>query len=81
MFIELKTGAMLNLVWLLDCFQGKVEKNIVIFYMVNGTKLIETYDTNEQAKARETEVHNLMKKALSGNGGGTTIEELSWNEY
>ena len=45
MFILLKSGAMLNLFWLQDCFQGKHDKNIVIFYTINGVKLIEEYET------------------------------------
>ena len=66
MFILLKSGAMLNLYWLLDCFQGKVEKNIVIFYMVNGSKIIEEYSTEAEAKARVEEVHKSMDEALPG---------------
>lgn len=66
MFILLKSGAMLNLYWLLDCFQGKIEKNIVIFYMVNGTKITEEYETEVEAKARVDEVHKAMNEALPG---------------
>ena len=64
MFILLKTGAMLNLHWLLDCFQGKREKNIVIFYLVNGTKIIEEYDTANEASARLDEIRGVMEEAL-----------------
>lgn len=60
MFIELKTGSMLNLFWLQDCFVGKHEKNIVIFYMVNGTKIIEKYDSDTEAQTRVEQVHNIM---------------------
>ena len=49
MFILLQSGAMLNLFWLQDCFVGKHDKNIVIFYMINGTKLIEEYSTEAEA--------------------------------
>ena len=60
MFILLKSGAMLNLFWLQDCFQGKHDKNIVIFYMVNGSKVIEEDDSETEAKARVTEIHNKL---------------------
>lgn len=60
MFIELKSGAMLNMFWLQDCFQGKHDKNVVIFYMVNGSKVVEEYTTEEEAKNRVEEVHNKM---------------------
>ena len=60
MFIELKSGAMLNLFWLQDCFQGKHDKNVVIFYMVNGSKVVEEYTTEEEARNRVEEVHNKM---------------------
>ena len=33
MFITLKSGAMLNLYWLQDCFQGKHDKNIDTNYL------------------------------------------------
>ena len=80
MFILLKSGAMLNLFWLQDCFQGKHEKNIVIFYMVNGSKIIEEYETEEAAANRVTEVHTKMASAGTGGGGGSSTEE-DWNEY
>ena len=60
MFIELKSGAMLNMFWLQDCFQGKHDKNVVIFYMVNGSKVVEEYTTEEEARNRVEEVHNKM---------------------
>ena len=72
MFIELKTGAMLNLFWLQDCFQGKHDKNIVIFYMVNGSKLVEEYATDSEAEQRVEDVHEIMKEAGGGGGGGSS---------
>ena len=59
---------MLNLYWLQDCFQGKHNKSIVIFYLVNGVKLIEEYDTEQEASNRVMDVDKLMDKA--GMGGG-----------
>ncbi len=76
MFILLKTGAMLNLFWLQDCFQGKHEKNIVIFYMVNGSKVIEEYATENEAKARVDEVHFAMDEASLGDTRPLIVEEL-----
>lgn len=77
MFIMLKTGAMLNLFWLQDCFQGKVEKNIVIFYMVNGSKVIEEYADESLATARVNEVHNLMENAsMGGSSKPIVVSEL-----
>lgn len=83
MFILLKTGAMLNLFWLQDCFQGKVDKNIAIFYMINGSKIIETYNTEQEAQMRVDEVHNLMTQISFNNSGSTSItkEEIEWVEY
>lgn len=73
MFIELQTGAMLNLVWLSDCFQGKHNKNMVIFYMVNGTKILEEYTSEGDAKARVDEIHEAMSKAGSRGSLNTQI--------
>lgn len=76
MFILLKNGAMLNLFWLQDCFVGKHDKNIVIFYMVNGSKVIEEYDTEQEAKDRVDEVHFSMDEAGVGDNKPLIVEEL-----
>ena len=76
MFIVLKSGAMLNLFWLQDCFVGKHDKNIVIFYMVNGVKLIEEYDNETQAQARVEEVHFYMDEASAGDTKPLIVDEL-----
>lgn len=76
MFVMLKTGAMLNLYWLQDCFQGKVDKNIVIFYMVNGSKVIEEYEDESQASVRVNEVHKLMESATLGTSKPIVVSEL-----
>ena len=68
MFILLKSGAMFNLFWLQDCFQGKHDKNIVIFYTVNGTKLTEEYETEAEALNRVNEVHTAMENMSLGGG-------------
>lgn len=76
MFIILKSGAMLNLFWLQDCFVGKHDKNIVIFYMINGVKLIEEYDTEAQAQERVEEVHFMMDEASAGDTKPIIVDEL-----
>ena len=76
MFILLKTGAMLNLYWLQDCFQGKHNKNIVIFYMVNGSKVIEEYDTATEAEQRVKEVHFAMGEASLGDTKPLIVDTL-----
>lgn len=76
MFIELLTGAMLNLLWLSDCFQGKHDKTIVIFYMVNGSKIIEHYDTEALAKKRVDDVHFAMDEAGVGDNKPLIVDEL-----
>lgn len=81
MFIKLKDGRKLNLYWLSDCFQGKHDKKIVIFYMVNNTKLIEGYDSDTDAAKRVVEVEDIMKKLGQGGSGGTVEGccELEWD--
>lgn len=78
MFIKLKSGAMLNLYWLQDCFQGKHNKSIVIFYLVNGVKLIEEYDTEQEASNRVMDVDKLMDKA--GMGGGL-VQKDTYSDF
>lgn len=60
MFILLQSDMMLNMCWLQDCHISKINKNIVVFYMVNGSEIIEQYETEIEAKDRETEIHNKM---------------------
>lgn len=76
MFIQLKSGAMLNLFWLQDCFVGKHDKNIVIFYMINGTKLIEEYSTASEAQSRVEDVHFAMDEASAGDTKPLIVNEL-----
>ena len=76
MFILLKSGAILNLYWLQDCFVGKHDKNIVIFYMVNGSKVIEEYDTEQEASKRVEDVHFMMDEASLGDTKPLIVEEL-----
>ena len=76
MFILLQSGAMLNLFWLQDCFVGKHDKNIVIFYMINGTKLIEEYSTEAEAQKRVEDVHFAMDEASAGDSKPLIVDEL-----
>lgn len=76
MFILLKSGAMLNIFWLQDCFQGKHDKNIVIFYTINGNKLIEEYDTEEEASNRVKEIKFAMEEAGLGDNKPLIVDQL-----
>ena len=76
MFMILKSGAMLNLFWLQDCFVGKHNKNIVIFYLVNGGKLTEEYDTPQEASKRVDDVHFAMDEAGVGDNKPLIVDEL-----
>jgi len=76
MFILLQSGAMLNLFWLQDCFVGKHNKNVVIFYMINGSKVIEEYDTEEEAQQRVEDMHFAMDEASAGDTKPLIVDEL-----
>lgn len=73
MFIKLKSGTMLNLFYLQDAFRGKHDKSIVIFYLINGVKLIEEYNSEDDALARVDEVHTIMTSTGIGGGGTSSI--------
>lgn len=60
MFIILQSGILLNLCWLQDCQQSKINKNIVVLYMVNGSEILEQYDNETEASDRVTDIHNKM---------------------
>ena len=87
MFILLKSGAMLNMYWLQDCFQGKHDKNIVIFYMVNGSKITEEYDTESAAANRVSEIHSKMNSVSTNNSSNNSSSSsvvtanIEWKEY
>lgn len=76
MFILLKSGAMFNLFWLQDCFQGKHNKNVVIFYCINGSKVIEEYDTEVEAKQRVEDIKFNMSESSAGDTRPLIVEEL-----
>ena len=76
MFILLKSGAMLNLFWLQDCFVGKHDNNIVIFYMINGSKVIEEYDSAEEAQKRVEDVQFMLDEASAGDTKPLIVDEL-----
>lgn len=77
MFIKLKDGRKLNLIYLSDCFIGKHNTNIVIFYLVNGTKLIEGYATSEEAQKRVDDVHIILENA----GFGGLIQKDTFDDF
>ena len=77
MFIKLKDGRKLNLFYLSDCFIGKHDKTVVIFYLVNGVKIIEGYATPEEAEARVKEVDLAMEAAR----GGGLIQKDTFSDF
>lgn len=77
MFIKLKDGRKLNLFYLSDCFIGKHDKTVVIFYLVNSVKIIEGYATPEEAEARVKEVDLAMEAAR----GGGLIQKDTFSDF
>lgn len=77
MFIKLKDGRKLNLFYLSDCFIGKHDKTVVIFYLVNGVKIVEGYATPEEAEARVKEVDLAMEAAR----GGGLIQKDTFSDF
>lgn len=70
MFILLKTGAMLNTIWLQDYYQGKHNKNILVYLLVNGVKIEEEY-TSEQ------EVQDKIQEITEQTSSGSTTPKFS----
>lgn len=70
MFILLKSGAMLNTIWLQDYYQGKHNKNILVYLLVNGVKIEEEY-TSEQ------EVQDRIQEITEQTSSGSTTPKFS----
>lgn len=70
MFILLKSGAMLNTIWLQDYYQGKHDKNILVYLLVNGVKIEEEY-TSEQ------EVQDKIQEITEQTSSGSTTPKFS----
>lgn len=70
MFILLKSGAMLNTIWLQDYYQGKHNKNILVYLLVNGVKIEEEY-TSEQ------EVQDKIQEVTEQTSSGSTTPKFS----
>ena len=66
MFILLKSGTMLNTVWLQDYYQGKHDKTKLIYLMVNGTKIVEEYNSEQEVQDKVQEITENI------NSGSTT---------
>ena len=66
MFIVLKSGTMLNMVWVKDYYQGKHDKTKLIYLMVNGTKITEEYDSEQEVQDKVQEITENI------NSGSTT---------
>lgn len=77
MFLKLKDGRKLNLLYLSDCFLGKHDKTIVIFYLTNGTKLIEGYATPKEAEERVDEVKLILEQL----GFGGLIQRDTFDDF
>lgn len=77
MFLKLKDGRKLNLFYLSDCFVGKHDKTIVIFYLVNSTKLLEGYATPKEAEDRVKEVNEAMEAAR----GGGLVQKDTFSDF
>lgn len=77
MFIKLKDGRKLNLIYLSDCFIGKHDQTQVIFYLVNSVKIVEGYNSREEAEARVKAVMDSMESAR----GGGLIQKDSINDF
>lgn len=70
MFILLKSGAMLNTIWLQDYYQGIHNKNILVYLLVNGVKIEEEY-TSEQ------EVQDKIQEITEQTSSGSTTPKFS----
>ena len=70
MFILLKSGTMLNTIWLQDYYQGKHNKNILVYLLVNGVKIEEEY-TSEQ------EVQDKIQEITEQTSSGSTTPKFS----
>ena len=70
MFILLKSGAMLNTIWLQDYYQKKHNKNILVYLLVNGVKIEEEY-TSEQ------EVQDKIQEITEQTSSGSTTPKFS----
>lgn len=66
MFILLKSGTMLNTVWLQDYYQGKHNKNILVYLLVNGVKIEEEYTSEQEVQDKIQEITENI------NSGSTT---------
>lgn len=56
MFIVLKSGTMLNTIWIQDYYQGKHDKTKLIYLMVNGVKIVEEYDSEQEVQSKIQEI-------------------------
>lgn len=70
MFILLKSGAMLNTIWLQDYYQGIHNKNILVYLLVNGVKIEEEY-TSEQ------EIQDKIQEITEQTSSGSTTPKFS----
>lgn len=77
MFIKLKDGRKLNLLYLSDCFVGKHDPTKVIYYLVNGTKLIDECSSPEEADAIVKQVADDTEAVK----GGGIIQKDTFSDF
>lgn len=77
MFIVLKSGAMLNTIWVQDYYQGKHDKTKLIYLMVNGTKIIEEYDSEQEVQDKIQEItENINSDSTTPKFNIKVVDEL-----
>lgn len=77
MFILLKSGTMLNTVWLQDYYQGKHDKTKLIYLMVNGTKIVEEYDSEQEVQDKVQEItENINSGSTAPKFNIKVVDEL-----
>lgn len=76
MFILLKDETMLNLFWLQDCYQDKHDRKIVVYLMINGTRIKEEYDTEVEAGDEVDKVKFAMDEASAGDTKPLIVDTL-----
>lgn len=75
MHVQLNNGKLLNLTYFEDAKQGFHDKKIVVIYLTNGTKFIERFATEEEAK----EEAELIREAAKAGGG--LLQKDTFNDF
>lgn len=75
MHAELSNGKLLNTVFTEDVQQGFHDKKVVVIYLTNGTKIIEKFETEEEAEEEVAKIREVMKS------GGGLIQKDSFGDF